>query len=154
MGEKINDILNSWHDDDPSVVRSRRNHENIAAIADDVMSLKITLTTTNQDLIRAEERLEYLSKKVERLESVLNTTHSLATRVHLLEKQDIDFDEILKEMESLNTLTSIIKNFPLGIKGMILSIVAIVIMTAFITDISIRHQGYDFIKNYIIEETE
>jgi tRNA U34 5-carboxymethylaminomethyl modifying GTPase MnmE/TrmE len=154
MSDKIDEILNSWHNTDPSVVRSRRNHESIEVIANDVMSLKITLTTTNRDLIRAEERLEYLSRKVEKLESVLNGTNSLAMRVHLLEKQDVDFDEILKEMESLNTLLSIIKNFPLGLKGMLLSIVATVIIIAFVSDTVVRVYGYDYIKNYMIEETK
>ena len=151
---ELENIINSWQDDDPSLLRSRRNHESIQAIADNVMSLKINLTTTNRDLIRAEERLEYLSKKVEKMESILNGTNSLAIRVHMLEKQDVDFDEVLKEMESLNLLLSIIKNFPFGVKGMILSVVTAVIMIAFVADITVRLYGYDFIKTYIIEETK
>jgi archaellum component FlaC len=150
----IDDILSSWHDDDPSVVHSRRNHESINVIANDLMSLKMTLNTTNRDLIRAEERLEYLSKKIDSLESLLNDTHSLAIRVHMLEKQDIDFDEILRKMESINTLIAIIKNFPLGLKGMVLSIVATVILIAFVADTAVRFYGYNYIKNYIIEETK
>lgn len=150
----LEDSLNSWHDDDLALVHSRHHHESIQALVDDVMSIKINLTNINRDLIRAEERLEYLSQKVDRLESTVNTTNALATRVLLLEKQDINFDEILKEMESINTLISIIKNFPLGLKGMVLSVVTAVIMIAFLTDITVRFYGYDFIKHYIIEESK
>jgi hypothetical protein len=148
------EAVSQWHDEDPSFVRSRRNHEGIQALADTVMSLKITLTTTNRDLIRAEERLEYLSKKIDKIESILHGTNSLAIRVHMLEKQDRDFEKIIQEVRDLKSLVSIIKNYPLGLKGMILSVVISVILIAFTTDITIRLYGYDFINNYLIEETK
>jgi DNA repair exonuclease SbcCD ATPase subunit len=152
--DKFIETVSQWHDEDSSFIRSRHNHEGIQALADTVMSLNITLTTTNRDLIRAEERLEYLSKKIDSIESLLHGNNSLTIRVHMLERQDKDFEKILQEVRDLKSLVSIIKNYPLGLKGMILSVVILVILIAFATDMTLRLYGYEFINNYLIEETK
>ncbi|MFM7381852.1 MAG: hypothetical protein ACKO1W_02155 [Microcystaceae cyanobacterium] len=124
MNDDWQSHLDDWSDELPSQVRSQSNHRAIVSLGDDLRSLRVEFTVAQRSCARSEERLDYLVNRVSALEEDLSRgTNAVKTRVALLERQDETFkgfrEEDKKEIEQLKALISLVRSFPLGIKGLI-----------------------------------
>ena len=154
MNDDWQSHLDDWSDELPSQVRSKTNHQAIAALGDDLRSLRIEFTAAQRSCARSEERLDYLVNRVSALEEDLSRgTNAIKTRVALLERQDENFmglrEEDKRELEQIKTLVNITRSFPLGIKGFIGFIIICNLIASFSIDLFIRTYGAERLGNQL-----
>lgn len=154
MNDDWQSHLDDWSDELPSQVRSQSNHRAIAALGDDLRSLRIEFTAAQRSCARSEERLDYLVNRVSALEEdITKGTNAIKTRVALLERQDETFmgfrEEDKKEVEELKSLISLVRSFPLGIKGFIGFIIICNLIASFSIDLFIRTYGAERLGNQL-----
>ena len=62
-------------------------------------------------------------------------------------------DEDRRELQSLQSLSALINSFPLGLKGLIATIIVLVILTTTIVDLLVKVNGIpDIIQRHLIED--
>ena len=154
MNDDWQSHLADWSDELPSQVRSKTNHQAIAALGDDLRSLRVEFTAAQRSCARSEERLDYLVNRVSALEEDLSRgTNAIKTRVALLERQDENFmglrEEDKRELEQIKTLVNITRSFPLGIKGFIGFIIICNLAASFSIDLFIRTYGAERLGNQL-----
>ena len=154
MNDDWQSHLDDWSDELPSQVRSKTNHQAIAALGDDLRSLRVEFTAAQRSCARSEERLDYLVNRVSALEEDLSRgTNAIKTRVALLERQDENFmglrEEDKRELEQIKTLVNITRSFPLGIKGFIGFIIICNLAASFSIDLFIRTYGAERLGNQL-----
>ncbi len=154
MNDDWQNYLETWSDDLPSQVRSKTNHNAIAALGDDLRALRIEFTSAQKSCARSEERLDHLAHRVAFLEEdITRGTNAIKTRVALLERQDEHFkvfrEDDKKELEEIKSLISFIRSFPLGMKGFIGFIIICNLVASFSIDLFIRTYGAKPLGNQI-----
>jgi hypothetical protein len=146
MSDDWQDYVDTWSDELPSQVKSKSNHQVIAALGDELRSLRIEFNDARRECVRSEERIGGLANRVMALEKdVTQGTNAIKTRVALLERQDETFkvfrDEDKKELEEIKSLIKLIRSFPLGMKGLVSFIIICNLTASFSIDLFIRNYG-------------
>ena len=147
-----------WSDDLPSLVRSKTNRTDIRELGQRVNLLADNLRHCQESCIRFEEQIITLNRRLERLEHITtHGTNAISTRVALLEQTDQTMyvlrDEDRRELQSLQSLSALINSFPLGLKGLIATIIVLVILTTTIVDLLVKVNGIpDIIQRHLIED--
>ncbi|MGL5032632.1 MAG: hypothetical protein ACRC6M_02390 [Microcystaceae cyanobacterium] len=149
-------FVSDFDDEQPSVVRSRRNYEATLTLADSLRSIRIELDQLKADFARNDALFEASHQRLQRIDQTVHSgTNCLSTRVALLERQDKQFEQICNqdksELEHLRGLARFIKSYPFGLKGFIMSVVIATVFVATITDISVRGYVYKRLETQLME---
>jgi hypothetical protein len=150
-----------YEDDEPSSVKRKKDHDLLFHLSTQAMKHNVLINELSKDSSSLDSTLVSLnlanaeiSRRIQRLEQTVSTgTNCLTCRVASLEQADKGFhqlrDEDLKQLENLKNFATFIKNFPFGFKGAIFAIVVSVILVATATDVVIRTQGIQVIKQFL-----